>query len=164
MSDEETPVETPAGDGNAPLATAAQLAAARTSHLTGFSPKQDEPNVDGDPAVELPEQKFPKTLKAAIELRREIQQDKPTSGRDQILKGLKLDALALHIQKLENIPLVKPITNAQHASLAQIQTDHALAIAFDDRRKRDRVVGLAADNYEARIAELEEQLAGIVKK
>ena len=171
MSDEETSAETPAGDGNAPLATSAQLAAARTSHLTGFAPKLDEPNVDGDEPLELPKQKFPKTLRESIELRREFQQEKPTTARDQILKNLTLDALALHIQTLENIPVVKPISNAQHSNLAQIQTDHALAIAFDDRRKRDRVVGHAADAYEAAIAilearidELEKQLAPAPKE
>jgi hypothetical protein len=148
----ETPVDaTPAGADSAPLVSTAELAAARTSHLAGFNPPAAEPSVDGEPPMTIPDQKFPRRLKDAIELRKELQAEPATTARDQKVKDLLLAALNAHIFTIEQIPAVKPPTPAQHTALANRQTDHAKAFHLDQLAKQFPAVKDLLDAHDERV-------------
>jgi hypothetical protein len=89
-----------------PLATAAECAAAKTSHLTGFSaPKVDNDDTpDDEPLPVVVESEFPDNLKEAFELLETIKAERPADKRAEKLKQAKLTALAKHLAKLQQMP------------------------------------------------------------
>lgn len=89
-----------------PLATAAECAAARTSHLVGFSkpevPKDDDSDDEPLPVVVASE--FPDNLKEAFELQEAIRLERPADKRAEKLKRAKMTALAKHLHKIQQMP------------------------------------------------------------
>jgi hypothetical protein len=167
----ETPVEHPALKPDAPLVTDAQLIAARTSHLSALPPNPDtkklkleDAGADDEPlTLSAEDTKFPKTLKAAVELRKEIQSTQAKSPRDQKLKNLRLRALNTHIFTLEQVPQPPPIIGVKHDAIANVQTDHAKAIHLETIARQFPVVRELL-NSNAKLAEENEGRDEFVQK
>jgi len=140
--------------GLTPLATSAELAAARTSHLAGFKPgtpdaSEDPESLDGPERIEIPAERLPKSIKGTLVLLEELRAEPATTARDQQIKQLTLQALARHLHAIQQVPVCKPLTNAQHATLSAIQTSHAKSIHLDALAKQFPEVQALLEENEA---------------
>jgi len=140
-----------------PLSTSAELAAARTSHLTSFNPGKVDAGdaVDGDgPAVASEDLKFPKTIKATLEKLEEIRVTPADGKREQAVKDANLRAMAAHLQDIQQVPVPKPMTADQHTKLAGIQTAHAKSIHLDDLARQFPEVRALLDERDSLLEKL----------
>jgi hypothetical protein len=156
----EKPEPTEKPDSLTPLTTGAELAEARTSHLDGFKPLKTSVELAEDEVVELPEQKFPKTIKATLDILESTRAESPATPREQKLKALKLSAISKHLSDIQQVPTAKPLTNAQHTSLAGVQTNHAEEIQLEQMAQQFPIIRKAVN----RIADLEKQISELTKQ
>jgi len=85
----------------------------------------------------------------------ELRAEPATTARDQQIKQLTLQALARHLHAIQQVPVCKPLTNAQHASLSAIQTSHAKSIHLDALAKQFPEVQALLEENEALLEENE---------